>query len=498
MYDLVVIGGGAGGIEAARLAAGVGARVALIERNDLGGARSVSAGVPSKALLRAAHAFREVERAGRFGVKCEGASVDFAAALERAREVAREAGEQITAADLAARGIDVHRGTARFESYDAVLVDEATRVTGRRFAIATGSREATPKLPGLAEAGYLDSVSVWGLSSLPESLIVIGARPEGVEFAQAFARFGARVTLVTEAATLLPGEEPESSERLGRALGEDGVRLITGAQLGGVSVKEGRKVLTYREATSTGPVEVSGTDILVAARRWANVDGLGLEAVGVRADCETGVEVDDYLQTRTPNIYALGDVIGRHRWAHAAEREAATLFQNAVLRLPRKVELAAVPRVLFTSPEVASVGLTEAEASEEIRDALTWHAELAHLDRALIDGSGDGFAKVVTTATGKILGATVVAPHAALLLQEIVFAMEHGLGLGAVARTVHPYPTYGGLIQAVARQYLERRGEGSRFRAALRWFHGYQGRERNGGASSEAPGAVEEPAEQSH
>jgi pyruvate/2-oxoglutarate dehydrogenase complex dihydrolipoamide dehydrogenase (E3) component len=481
MYDLVVIGGGAGGRTLAALAAGVAARVALIEKAAAEGRPRLSPRLASKALVRAARLAHDARRAAPFGIAAA-PSVDFRAVMARVREVgaATDPAERLEAPTL-----DLISGSATLEAYDTVLVDGTRRVSGRRIVIATGSRPAVPKIAGLSEAGFCDVETVWGLSSLPESMIVLGAGAVGLELAQAFARLGSRVTVLESAERILPHDDPDTSQRVRALLESEGLEIHTAVTVTEVGLRDGRKVVAYRERPSSGTAEAVASELLVSAGRLANIEDLNLEAVQIHADPERGIEVDDFLQTHAPHIYALGDVIGQHPSAHAALREAHVVFQNAVLRLSKRIDYRAIPRVTFTDPEVAAVGLSEAEALREDPDARVHRVELAETDRARIDGESGGFAKIVASPNGKIRGATIVGPGASGTIQELVLAFERGLKLGDLAATVRPYPTYGEAIQHLAEQAQATRAE-SFIRGALRWFYGFGASEGTNGPASQA------------
>ncbi len=362
MYDLVVLGGGAGGLSVALEAARVGARVALIEKYTLGGECTHSACVPSKGLIQAARLVHQIRSAGDFGIRVAAPKVDFAAVMARVRAVVYRFAGSDSGDSLRARGIDVYRGSPAFEAYDTVILDGKTRIEAHRFVIATGSRPARPRIPGLAEAGALDNTTLWDLDALPSSLVILGAGPTGLEFAQVFARLGSKVTVLADSRHVLPHEDPEVSDCVEALLAAEGIAFRTGVEVTGVEVRDGLKVCTYRDPASGTTGEASGTQLLVAAGRLANVEGLNLEAVGIHASPEHGIEVDDYLQTRSTRILAIGDVLNRHQYTHAAEREAAVAFQNAVLRLSKKIDYTAMPWATFVDPEVATVGLSEAAA----------------------------------------------------------------------------------------------------------------------------------------
>ena len=473
MYDLVVIGGGSGGLSVATAAAKVGAKVALIEKDRLGGEATFAACVPSKGLTHAARLVRQIGDADKYGVRAGPVAVDFAAVLGRVRAVAKEFARGESVEVLEAKGIEVIHGSAAFEAYDTVKVDGTTRVPGQRFVIATGSRPAVPAIPGLAEAGYLDSHSLWSLTKVPESLIVIGPEPVGLELAQVFSRFGAKVTVLTASSRLLLEHDGEASDLVMQLLTAEGLTIKTGVEVTKVEVRDGIKVCKFQDPVSGGSGEVVGSEILLAAGRWANVESLNLEAVGVHADSAHGIEVDAYLQTHSSRVYAIGDVLQRHPYAHFAECEAAVAFQNAVLRIRKKMDYSGIPWATFLDPEVASVGITQAQAAEDRRPVRVYRVPFTEIDRARIDGCTDGIAKVVANPSGKILGATVVGEDASMILQEFVLAMKKGLGLNDIAAAVPIYPTYAGVAHHLASQYRESRLGISYLKSALRLFYGF-------------------------
>ncbi len=487
MYDLVVIGGGSGGLNVASAAAAVGASVALIENGKLGGECTHTACVPSKALIEAADLAARSRTAGSFGVRVHPPEIDFAAVMGRVRAVVADFAGSDSGQGLEAKGIEVVLGNPAFEAYDTVIVDGARRISARRFVIATGSRPAVPPIGGLAKVGYRDNNTIWDLDDLPPTLAVIGGGPVGLELAQAFARLGSAVTILNDVAEILPREDPEIAAIVREALTAEGITFRLGVEIVGVTARDGRKVVAYRAADGSA-VEAIADEILVAAGRLANVEGLNLEAAGLRATSEKGIEVDESMRTRTPHIFAIGDVIGHHQWTHAAEREAAVAFQNAVLRLPKKIDYRVMPWATFTDPEVATVGTLDGDG-DQVR---ILRADYSDLDRARIDGRPRGLAKVAATPSGKILGATIVGDHAALVLQEFVVAMAHGLTLGDLAETVHPYPTHAGLARKIANQFSATRLDGGFVRSALRLFYGFTPRQ--AGADHTPVAAEPEPA----
>ena len=451
-YNLVVVGAGTAGLVSAIGAAGLGARVALIERHLMGGDCLNVGCVPSKALLRAARAAADVARAGAMGVQVPpGTRVDFGAVMDRMRRLRA----RISRADAAARyrdlGVDVYLGEARFAGPDTVTVDGRTlRFT--RAVIATGARATAPPIPGLAEAGYLTNETVFSLTALPRRLAVIGAGPIGCELAQAFARFGAAVTLLEVAPRILLREDADAATRVAAALARDGIRTLTGCRIHRVEAASGARRLDVEAAGQRETIEVDA--VLVGAGRAPNVEGLGLEAAGVAYDTAAGVRVDDRLRTTNRRVYAAGDVCTAYRFTHHSDFQARIVIQNALFLGRAKASALTLPRCTYTDPEVASVGLGEAEAAERGVRLRTFMQELEEVDRAILDGETEGFVKIhVREGTDRIAGATIVARHAGEMVSEITLAMAHGVGLGAIARTIHPYPTQADAIRRLGDAY---------------------------------------------
>jgi pyruvate/2-oxoglutarate dehydrogenase complex dihydrolipoamide dehydrogenase (E3) component len=473
MYDIVVIGGGSGGLNVAAAAANVGAKVALIERDKLGGSGVHAASVPSKVLVQSARLVRTIRGAERFGLRTGPLQVDFPAVMSHVRDVVAEFAQSDTEAMLRGKGIDVIRGSASFEAYDTVRVDGSQPIVSKRFVIATGSRPAAPEIPGLAEAGYLDTRTLWSLTALPQSLVVIGDDSSGLELAQCFARFGSKVTVLLNSPRILPNDDPEASALLTLLLTAEGLTIKPSVIVRKVDSRGGRKVCQFEESTSGTHGEADADAILVAGGRLANIEHLNLEAVGAHGDPHHGIEVDETLQTHSTRVFALGDVLMRHGSAQAAEREAFVVFQNAVLKLRRKVDYENLPWSTFVDPEVAAVGLSETQVREQQVPHRVYRAGFSAIDRARIDGRVDGFAKVISTPAGKVLGATVVGEHANLIIQELVLAREKALSLGDIAGATPVYPTYAEVVRHIANQYRsERIGEGF-VQTVLKLFYGF-------------------------
>ncbi|MEQ2005369.1 MAG: mercuric reductase [Limisphaerales bacterium] len=454
-YNLVVIGGGTAGLVTAAGAAGLGAKVALIEKHLLGGDCLNVGCVPSKALLRASRAAAEARRAGEFGVRVSGEiSVDFPAVMERMRRLRADISPHDSAARFRELGIDVFIGRAKFIGPDTVRVDEHSL----RFAkavIATGARAAAPPIPGLKDVPYLTNETLFSLTELPKRLGIIGAGPIGCEMAQAFARFGAEVFLVEAAHGILPREDRAAAGVVQAALLRDGVTLLCcGKDL--KLAKDPQGVRLQVESHGQG-YDVLVDQLLVAVGRAPNVEGLGLETVGVAFDTK-GVKVNDRLQTANSRVFACGDICSPYQFTHAADFMARIVIQNALFKGRAKASSLIIPWATYTSPEIAHVGLYEAEAQQRGIAVDTFTQELSRVDRAILDGETDGFVRVhVRKGTDEILGATIVAAHAGDLIGEVSLAMKGGLGLKTIGAAIHPYPTQAEAIRKVGDLYSRTR-----------------------------------------
>lgn len=455
-YHLVVIGAGTGGLVTAAAAAGLGARVALVERHLMGGDCLNVGCVPSKAVLRAARAWHETHTAAaRFGGPVAQGDGDFSVAMERMRRLRADLSPVDSAARFRELGVDVFFGDGRFVDDRAVLVGER-RLQFRRAVIATGARAAVPHIPGLADVAYFTNETIFSLTVRPTHLVVVGGGPIGSELAQAFARLGARVTLVNRGAQLLPRESVDAATIIEHALTRDGVRVLHNADVEQVAYVGALTEMTVRHR---GVVETLSTDaLLLAVGRTPNVDGLGLDAARVAFDARRGVHVNDRLRTSSRRIYAVGDVCSALQFTHAADFQARLVVQNALFFGRGKASALVTPRVTFTSPEVASVGLSELEAHTGgvATDVVT--VPLHDVDRARLDDETDGYCRVVLArGSDRIVGATIVAEHAGENIGEVVLAMTAKLGLGAIGRTMHPYPTQGEMLRKSADAWRRRK-----------------------------------------
>jgi len=449
-YHLVVIGGGTGGLVTAAIAAGLGARVALLERHLMGGDCLNVGCVPSKGVIAAARSWQAAADSSRLfsgpGVAGPG---DFGEAMARMRRIRAGLSRVDGAARFRELGVDVFLGEGRFTARDEVTVN-GHRLRFRRAVVATGARPVVPPIPGLEDAGYLTNETIFDLTELPRRLVVLGAGPVGCELAQAFARLGSDVTLVGRRAQILPREDADAAGVVERAMGAHGIRVLLQARAAQVEARAGERVVQVEREGRTEAI--AGEHLLVAVGRAPNVEGLGLEAAGVAFDGR-GVTVDDRLRTSNPRIFAVGDVCSRHRFTHAADAHARLVVANALFFGigGGKVSRLVMPWVTYTSPEIAHVGMHEREALASGHRVRTITVPLREVDRAVLDGEDDGFFRVhLQEGSDRILGATLVAEHAGEMIGEIALAMTAGLGLARIGATIHPYPTQSEVFRKAA------------------------------------------------
>jgi pyruvate/2-oxoglutarate dehydrogenase complex dihydrolipoamide dehydrogenase (E3) component len=439
--DLCVIGAGSAGLSLAAGAVQMGASVVLIEKHLMGGDCLNTGCVPSKALLAAAHSAAAARGGARFGVSAE-PIVDFAAVAAHVRGTIATIAPHDSEERFRALGVEVIRAAARFIGPDMVEAG-GERVRARRIAIATGSRAAIPPIPGLDATPFLTNETIFGLTELPRHLVVLGGGPIGVEMAQAFRRLGAEVTIV-ERETLLPRDEPEAVAVLRAALLRDGVTLLEGAHVTAV-----RKSTDGIALDIAGRPSVIGSHLLVAAGRRPNIEELGLDAAGIAAT-PRGIIVDARLRTSNRRVFALGDVNGGPAFTHAASAQASVALQNILFGIPARFDAAALPAVTYTEPEIAQVGLTESAARAAGHAAKAILVPLSENDRAVAERATEGFAKLVLGARGRILGGTLVAPHAGEAIGLMGLAIQKRLGVAALARLMLPYPTVAEAIKRAA------------------------------------------------
>jgi len=454
-YNLVVIGAGTAGLVTAAGAAGLGAKVALIEKSLLGGDCLSVGCVPSKAIIRSGRAVFDANEAGRFGVRVNGpVETDFAAVMERMRKLRADLSPHDSAQRFAKLGVDVFLGEARFAGPDTVEVAGQT-LRFKRAVIATGARAVEPPIPGLAETGYLTNETVFNLTQCPPRFAVVGGGPIGCELAQAFQRLGSQVTLLHKNAHLLDREDMDAAALVQKAFIREGIALRLNATIARVESRDGGtggKLVYYQ---TQGKEETLAVDeILIGTGRAPNVQGLDLEAVGVQYDPRKGVLVNDCLQTSNRGIYAAGDVCLDWKFTHAADFSARIVIQNALFLGRKKASALTMPWCTYTDPEIAHVGLYESDARERGIELDTYGRDFKEVDRAVLDGEEDGFVKFHVRKGGdKILGATIVARHAGEMISEISVAIAAGIGLGRLASVIHPYPTQAEAIRQCGDAY---------------------------------------------
>ncbi|MBI4483425.1 MAG: mercuric reductase [Acidobacteria bacterium] len=466
-YNLVVIGAGTAGLVSAAGAASLGARVALVERHLMGGDCLNMGCVPSKGILRAARAFADVGAADAFGVKVPaGTLADFPAIMERMRRLRAQISPKDSVHRFTELGVDVYLGAARFVGPRSVEV-EGQRLDFARAVIATGARAVELPIPGLKETGYLTNENIFWLTELPRRLIIVGAGPIGCEMAQAFRRFGSEVSVVSLDPRLLPREDAGASRALQTQFEREGIRLMLGARVLRAESRKGQKAIVFERRAQLE--EVVGDAILVAVGRAPNVEGLGLEAAGVDFD-RSGITVNERLRTTNRAIYAAGDICSSYKFTHAADAMARVVIQNALFFGRKRATALVIPWCTFTDPEVAHVGLSQEEAEQRGYAVDTWTVDLKEVDRAILDGEEEGFARAwVEKGKDRILGATIVARHAGEMIGEVSLAMTAGIGLATLSRTIHPYPTQAEAIKKLGDLYLR-----SRLTARLRsWLARY-------------------------
>ncbi len=443
-YDLVLVGGGSVGLVAGGVAGALGARVAIVERSRLGGECSWTGCVPSKALLHAADVAHTLRRAGQVGFadvalsreQCDGA---FEYARRKVIEASRASGSGDTLREM---GVDVFYETGAFVHKHLFRTDKRDLKAGA-FLLATGSRPRIPDIAGLHEAGFLTNQTLFDLQAVPRSMVFIGGGYIACEMGQALARLGSRVTVLARDERLLPREDAEAVAPLVETLRADGVEIVTQAKVSAVRKEGDERVVTYTTANGE-TATVQAEQVMVATGRQANSEGLNLAEVGVTCDAKGNVQTEENGRTQAPTVWACGDVTGRFQFSHMAEHEAKVIVGNALFGTRQAVPYTIVPWATFTDPEMARVGLTEAEAIAKFgaNRVHVFRAPFAKDDRAIVENQTRGLVKVVTVgATGKIVGACITGPQAGELIHEWVLAMKHNLPVRAIADTIHVYPT---------------------------------------------------------
>ncbi|MCP4424234.1 MAG: mercuric reductase [Chloroflexi bacterium] len=448
-YNLLVIGGGSAGLVAAVGAAGMGAKVALVEKNIFGGDCLNVGCVPSKTIIRSAKALGDLRYAKALGVHIpDGATADFGAVMRRMRRVRADISHHDAAERFASLGIHTFMGNGRFTSPTTFEIDGKT-ITFKKAVIATGSRPAVIPIPGLAEAGFLTNESVfYQLTELPPRLAVIGAGPIGAELAQTFQRLGSQVTVFDILPQALGREDAEAAAIVQNSMTRDGVRFCLDVNIKKIRTNGGDKVVVYEDGGQA--METAVSEILLAVGRRPNIEGLDLASAGIEYS-RAGITVNDRLQSTNPAIYASGDVALKYQFTHTADAASRIVIQNALFMGRKKFSDVIVPWATFTDPEVAHVGLYPRDAEEKGIAVETFTTYLNEIDRGRADGEEEGFVKIHTKkGSDKILGATIVARHAGEMISEIGLAMAAGAGMKTISQTVHPYPTYAEAIRKTA------------------------------------------------
>ena len=463
VYNVVVVGAGTAGLVTAAGTAGLGGRVALVERNLMGGDCLNFGCVPSKALISSARLVQRIRESGKWGLDQLEPQFVFEKIFERMRARRAKIAPHDARERFESLGVDVFHGEARFVSPHEIEVN-GQRLRARNFVIATGSRAVVPKIKGFENVAYFTNETIFDeLKRKPENMIVLGGGPIGCELAQTFQRLGVDVTIFQRGDQLLPREDRDVAEFVERRLINEGVRVIKNADARSVATSDtGKIALQLLDRQSGQLVEPTffADALLVAAGRAPNLRSLDLKCVGIDIT-ERGVRVNDYLQTSQRHIYAVGDVVGPFLFTHMADAQARVVVRNILVPfqfLRQKMDYSVVPWCTYVDPEVAHVGLGEKEAKEQNIDYDLFVVPLEDVDRAVVESEDAGFAKILTgKGSDKVLGAAIIAPHAGDLLHEFVLAMKADIGLGTIASTIHAYPTFAELARKAGDKYNKTR-----------------------------------------
>ncbi len=468
MYSMVAVGGGTAGLIVSIIVASLGGKVALVERGFMGGDCLVTGCVPSKSLIRPARLAHEMLHAARLGLGPKDNDVnDFTNIMHRLRRIRADISVHDSAERYTAMGVDVFRGHARFTGEHSLEVNGKT-LHFKKAALCTGARAMHPQVEGLAEVGYLTNENVFNLTALPQQLTVLGGGPIGCELAQAFSRLGSKVTIV-QRSTFLSNEDPEASALLAKVFADEGIEVLLHTKvLRAEKGAHGKKILVVQQENGQ-ELRVESDEILIGAGRVPNVEDLGLEQAGVRYTAK-GIEVDDTLRTSNKDIFAAGDCCMAWKFTHAADAAAQIVVQNALFMGKKRLSSLVMPWCTYTDPEIAHVGLYERDAQKQGIEVDFYSIDMKEIDRAIADGETLGFVKVmVKKGSDKILGATIVSSHAGEMISTITTAMVGGMGLGALANVIHPYPTQSSAIKRVAGLY-KKSTLTPRIAKVLRWW----------------------------
>ncbi len=469
-FDVAVVGGGTGGLVSAFVADSLGAKVALIERDKVGGECLWRGCVPSKTLLRSAKVWELVKRSEEFGVHVEKPRLVWNAVRLRLADVRDEIrrGER---EQLAQTKIELIAGDARFVDAHTLEIEsngETRRLSARKFVLATGSSPVVPAIVGLEEAGFLSYEGLFERRALPKSLVFIGGGPLACEMAQAFGRFGTRVVVLQKGAQLLPQEEPEIAEHLLKILRAENVEVHLNAQVARVEVVNERKRVFFNAEGKENSIEAG--EIVLAAGKKPRLDGLNLHNAGVKQS-ENGIEVDEKMQTSARHIFACGDCTGQSRFTHAAEHAGKIAGANAVLPVGLKVDWKTLNWVTFTDPEIAHIGLSRSEAKSAWGEVETFRADFKTLDRAIIEGEASGFALIFTSQSGRVLGAQIIGPSAGEIAPTVVAAARDGALIQEWAETIFAYPTLGEILHRAGNEAYRAQLDSRVVQAGLKLWH---------------------------
>jgi len=473
-YDLCVIGGGAAGLVTAAGGAGLGARVALIEKNQLGGECLYTGCVPSKALLHQANLVHWANQAEQTGLTIEG-QPDFKLCHDYVHSVISKIAPNDSPERFVSLGVDVIPGEARFIDRQSVAVNDRI-ITAKKFVLATGTRPSLPPVQGLDEVAFFTNETIFANQQRLPELIILGAGPVGIELAQAHQRLGCRVTVIEMADTILPNEDPELSLIVQNSLDRDGVKFLLGTRATKVrQLSPGNTGLELAVEHRTGMLQtIKGTHLLVATGRSPNIESLGLEHAGIKTDAGK-ILLDEYLRTTNKRVYACGDVAGPFNFTHMAEHQAGTVLRNTLFHMFAKPENRHIPWSTFTDPELARIGLSEAQARKQNIDYRVFRFPFAEIDRAIIDGQTAGLVKVIVNKKGRILGAALAGHQAGELIHELALAMKHNINLGKLSGLIHIYPALSQINRRVADTYLKNKLTPTR-KNILKYLFGLRGR----------------------
>lgn len=456
-YDLAVLGGGAGGLFTASVANALGVKMCIIEKRRLGGDCTWFGCMPSKAILKSAYAANLLKKSSGFGLKIQGDfQISTNGVMSHVRDVIQEIATHHEPQDLLKRGIDVLFGSPRFVDANSVEVN-GKRIDSKRFIIATGSHPAIPPIEGLKDVNYLCNENIFDLNELPKSLIVLGGGPIGVELSQALHRLGTQVTIVEMAERILLREEPELGQIVEERLKKEGLKILTGKKAVRVAKNNGQVTITLEDTTGRKE-DVMADNVLVAVGRAPNIEGLDLEKANVEFS-NKGIEVNEYLQTTNPDIFACGDVVGPYQFSHVAAYQAGICVRNALFRrlVRQRVNYNNMVWATFTDPELAHLGMTEKEAREKYRNIKVYISPYTSSDRAVTDMEKEGLVKVVTDKKGIILGAHIVGANAGEIIQGFIIVKSLRTPLNKIAQMLFIYPTLSELIKKTAtKSFIEK------------------------------------------